>query len=129
MARDVGARRVYFASAAPPVRWPNVYGIDMPSADELVAFGRTEDEVCDVIGADWLIYQDLEDLVSCSRDGNPEVQSFDCSVFNGEYVTGDVDAAYLEHLHAQRNDDSKAGRDAAARAGDSALVGLHNHAT
>ena len=129
MARDVGARRVYFASAAPPVRWPNVYGIDMPSSDELVAFGRTEDEVCELIGADWLVYQDLEDLVSCSRDGNPEVQSFDCSVFNGEYVTGDVDAAYLEHLHAQRNDDSKAGRDAAARAGDSALVGLHNHAT
>ena len=85
--------------------------------------------MCELIGADWLVYQDLADLVSCSRDGNPEIREFDCSVFNGEYVTGDVDAAYLERLHAARNDDSKATREAAARAGDSALVGLHNHAT
>jgi len=128
MARDAGARQVCFASAAPPVRWPNVYGIDMPSADELVAHGRSEEEVRELIGADWLVYQDLDDLVSCSRDGNPEIDEFECSVFDGRYVTGDVDARYLERLHAARNDDSKARLEAAARAGDSALVGLHNHA-
>jgi len=127
MARDAGARKVYFASAAPAVRWPNVYGIDMPSAHELIAHGRTDEEVCELIGADWLVYQDLEDLVSSSRDGNPEIERFDCSVFNGEYVTGDVDARYLETLHELRNDDIKARRDAAAAVGDSALVGLHNH--
>jgi len=127
MAREAGANRVYFASAAPPVRWPNVYGIDMPSAEELIAHGRSVAEVCELIGADWLVYQDLEDLVSCSRDGNPEIEAFDCSVFDGEYVTGDVDKRYLERLHADRNDESKARRDATARAGDTALVGLHNH--
>jgi amidophosphoribosyltransferase len=127
MARDAGAQKVYFASAAPAVRWPNVYGIDMPSAHELIAHGRTDEEVCELIGADWLVYQDLEDLISSSRDGNPEIERFDCSVFNGEYVTGDVDARYLESLHEQRNDDIKARRDAAAAVGDSALVGLHNH--
>ncbi len=127
MARDAGARQVYFASAAPAVRWPNVYGIDMPSAEELVAHGRTDEEVCTLIGADWLVYQDLEDLISCSRDGNPMIERFDCSVFDGDYVTGDVDAVYLERLHAERNDRSRAGCDASAQAGDSALVGLHNH--
>ncbi len=127
MARDAGARQVYFASAAPAVRWPNVYGIDMPSAEELVAHGRTDEEVCALIGADWLVYQDLEDLVSCSRDGNPMIEHFDCSVFDGDYVTGDVDAVYLERLHAERNDRSRAGCDASAQAGDSALLGLHNH--
>jgi amidophosphoribosyltransferase len=127
MARDAGARQVYFASAAPPVRWPNVYGIDMPSAEELIAHGRSEDEVCAQIGADWLIYQDLEDLIACSRDGNPAIDAFDCSVFDGQYVTGDVDTQYLLRLHEDRNDDRKAARDAEARAGESALVGLHNH--
>ena len=127
MAREAGARRVYFASAAPPVRYPNVYGIDMPSAEELIAHGRTEQEVCEQIGADWLVYQDLEDLIACSRDGNPAIEDFDCSVFNGEYVTGDVDVGYLARLHDDRNDGRKAQREAATRAGEVALVGLHNH--
>jgi len=125
MARDVGARRVYFASAAPPVRWPNVYGIDMPSADELVAHGRSDEEVREQIGADWLVYQDLEDLVSSSQDGNPDIARFDCSVFDGVYVTGDVDADYLSVLHDTRNDASKARSEAG---GESGLLGLHNHA-
>jgi amidophosphoribosyltransferase len=127
MARDAGARHVYFASAAPPVRYPNVYGIDMPSAEELIAHGRTEQEVCEQIGADWLVYQDLEDLISCSRDGNPAIETFDCSVFDGKYVTGDVDGSYLARLHDDRNDGRKAEREAATRAGEVALVGLHNH--
>ena len=128
MARDAGARRVYFASAAPAVRWPNVYGIDMPSADELVAHGRSEDEVCALIGADWLVYQDLEDLISCSRDGNPRVEQFDCSVFDGHYVTGDIDGEYLQRLQAERSECAHAGADATARTGDGTLLGLHNHA-
>lgn len=126
MAREAGARKVYFASAAPAVRWPNVYGIDMPSADELIAHGRTDDEVCEAIGADWLIYQDLADLIECSREGNPEIETFDCSVFNGEYVTGDVDEAYLERLDAARNDASKSQREQDQTVGDSGVIGLHN---
>ncbi|HMV72441.1 MAG TPA: amidophosphoribosyltransferase, partial [Pseudomonadales bacterium] len=128
MARDAGARRGYFASAAPAGRWPNVYGIDMPSADELVAHGRSEDEVCTLIGADWLVYQDLEDLISCSRDGNPRVEQFDCSVFDGHYVTGDIDGDYLQRLRAERSEYSQAGADATVRTGDGTLLGLHNHA-
>nr|MBP6051045.1 amidophosphoribosyltransferase [Pseudomonadales bacterium] len=127
MAREAGARRVYFASAAPAVRWPNVYGIDMPSADELIAHGRSEAEICEQIGADWLVYQDLEDLVSCSREGNPQIEGFDCSVFDGQYVTGDVNEAYLQHLHAVRNDASRTLGDAGSGGGDSSLMGLHNH--
>ncbi|MCW8127042.1 amidophosphoribosyltransferase [Microbulbifer halophilus] len=107
MAREAGAAKVYFASAAPAVKYPNVYGIDMPSAEELVAHDRTTEEVCSEIGADWLIYQDLEDLVECSAEGNDKIERFDCSVFDGNYVTGDVDEAYLENLHAQRNDVAK----------------------
>jgi amidophosphoribosyltransferase len=99
----------------------------MPSAQELVAHGRTEEEVCTLIGADWLVYQDLEDLISCSREGNPEIERFDCSLFNGEYVTGDVDASYLSRLHAQRNNLTREYNDAVAHSGDSALVGLHNN--
>lgn len=123
MAREAGARRVYFASAAPAIRWPNVYGIDMPSTDDLIAFGRTEEEICALIGADWLIYQDLDDLIACSRDGNPAIEHFDCSVFDGNYVTGDVDAEYLKHLGAVRNEHACAAADPA----DAALLGLHNH--
>ena len=107
MARDAGAKNVYFASAAPAVRFPNVYGIDMPSAEELIAHGRTDDEVGQKIGADWLIYQDLDDLIECGKEGNPEIEGFDCSVFNGEYVTGDIDQAYLDRIDAERNDDAK----------------------
>jgi len=108
MARDARAKKVYFASAAPPVRYPNVYGIDMPAADELVAHGRTEDEVRDIIGADRLIFQDLEDLIKAVRKlGKSEVEQFDTSVFNGEYVTGDVSNHYLEQLQLLRSDSAK----------------------
>jgi len=90
LAREAGARKVYFASAAPPVRYPNVYGIDMPSVSELVAHNRTDDEICAAIGADKLIYQDLEDMVDAVRTCNPKLETFDTSCFSGEYVTGDV---------------------------------------
>ncbi|KHJ50166.1 amidophosphoribosyltransferase, partial [Vreelandella venusta] len=121
MARDAGARKVYFASAAPPVRYPNVYGIDMPAATELIAHGRTEDEVGQLIGADRIFYQDLEDLKSACREVNPEMEAFDCSVFDGNYVTGDIDEAYLAVLEASRNDAAKDNS-----AGDHALVDMHN---
>ena len=121
MARDAGANKVYFASAAPPVRYPNVYGIDMPAAGELIAHGRTEDEVEQALGCDWLIYQDLSDLIAAVQRGNPEIREFDTSCFNGEYVTGDIDQLYLERLSHHRNDNAKAGRDASA-----ATIGLHN---
>ncbi len=98
LAREAGARRVYFASAAPPVRFPNVYGIDMPNASELVAAGRTDEEVAKLIGADWLVYQDLDDLVSACRHDDAQVTEFDTSCFSGEYVTGDVTPEYLERL-------------------------------
>jgi amidophosphoribosyltransferase len=108
MARDAGARKVYFASAAPPVRYPNVYGIDMPAASELVAHGLSVDEVCERIGADYLLYQDLEDLIDAvQKKGKTKVDRFDTSVFSGEYVTGDVTPAYLDQLEAERNDMAK----------------------
>ncbi|MCZ6830021.1 MAG: amidophosphoribosyltransferase [Gammaproteobacteria bacterium] len=125
MAREAGANKVYFASAAPPVRYPNVYGIDMPSARELVAHGRSVQEICDLIGADWLVYQDLDDLIASSRDGNPEVDSYDCSVFNGEYITGDVDQNYLDRIDALRNDGAQSQRLAAALE-EGTVIGLHN---
>lgn len=114
MAREAGAEKVYFASAAPPVRYPNVYGIDMPSAEELIAHDRTEEEVCREIGADWLIYQDLEDLIDSTRGGHVEINEFECSVFTGEYVCGDVDFSYLQRLNDSRNDKAKAKRQAAS---------------
>jgi amidophosphoribosyltransferase len=124
MARDAGARRVYFASAAPPVRFPNVYGIDMPAASELVAHGRTEQEVCDWIGADGLVYQDLDDLIEAvGKKGKSAVQRFDTSVFDGQYVTGDVTAEYLDRLEADRNDDAKSSRESLRPA---TVIGLHN---
>jgi len=107
MARDAGAKKVYFASAAPEVRFPNVYGIDMPSASELIAHNRTVEEIQELIGADWLIYQDLEDLVQCAKEGNELVEGFDCSVFNGIYPTGDISPEYLERLEQKRKDSSK----------------------
>ncbi len=125
MARDAGAAKVYFSSAAPPVRYPNVYGIDMPSAHELIAHDRSEDEVCELIGADWLVYQDLDDLVASSAEGNPDVPEFDCSVFSGHYVTGDVDRNYLDRLEADRSDEVKSVKETAL-AGEGAVIGLHN---
>jgi len=107
MARDAGARKVYFASAAPAIRYPNVYGIDMPAATELIAAGKTDQEVEVLIGADWLIYQDLGDLIAAAAEGNPDLQHFECSVFNGEYITGDVDEMYLKRLELARNDAAK----------------------
>lgn len=127
MAREAGAANVYFASAAPPVRFPNVYGIDMPSASELIAHNRSVEEVCKLIGADWLVYQDLDDLVACSREGNPQVDGFDCSVFNGDYITGDVDKHYLDHIESLRNDDALSQQRAHLQE-EGAVVGLHNDA-
>ena len=107
MARDAGAKKVYFASAAPAVRYPNVYGIDMPSVSELVAHNRTDEEVGKVIGADKLVYQDLNELVAAAKAGNPDIEEFDTSCFNKEYVTGDVSAEYLDNLEKLRNDSAK----------------------
>ncbi|MBI3899212.1 MAG: amidophosphoribosyltransferase [Gammaproteobacteria bacterium] len=107
MAREAGARKVYFASAAPPVRHPNVYGIDMPAANELVAAGRSEEEVCREIGADRLIYQDLSDLIDAAHEGNPRIKRFDASCFDGVYVTGDVTSDYLARLERRRKDSVK----------------------
>lgn len=126
MAREAGANKVYFASAAPAVKYPNVYGIDMPSAQELIAHGRTELEVCEAIGADWLIYQDLEDLIAASNEGNDRVTEFDCSVFTGEYVTGDVDQDYLSRLDAARNDNSKNKTQKGSGHSENGVVGIHN---
>lgn len=109
MAREAGARKVYFASAAPPVRFPNVYGIDMPSAHELIAHGRTESEVETLLGCDWLIYQTLDDLVDAVRDDRPDIDRFDASCFSGEYVTG-VEPTYLRELELMRSDEAKQAR-------------------
>ena len=109
MARDAGANKVYFASAAPPVRYPNIYGIDMPAPDELIASGRNEKEIEKELGADWLIYQDLADLIEACREGNERIQQFDTSCFSGEYITG-IDDGYLDKIRLQRSDQAKAER-------------------
>jgi amidophosphoribosyltransferase len=103
MAREAGARKVYFASASPPVRFPNVYGIDMPNQDELVATGRTEAEVAREISADLLIYQELDALKAAVREGNPKLSEFEASCFDGKYITGDVTADYLSQLATVRD--------------------------
>ena len=108
MAHEAGAKKVYFASAAPEIRYPNVYGIDMPSSKELIAYGKTADEVCRLIRADALIYQSLEDLEKAVRMENPELKTFETSVFNGQYITNDIDENYLNFLEQVRNDDAKA---------------------
>lgn len=107
MARDAGANKVFFASAAPPVRYPNVYGIDMPSRNELLATGRTDEEICKEIGADALIYQDLDDLIKVVKANNPNIKNLDCSCFNGEYITGDINEAYLNNIESARGDATK----------------------
>lgn len=107
MARDAGAKKVYFASAAPPVRYPNVYGIDMPAAHELIAHDRTEDEICQALGADKLIYQSLDDLIEAVGRGNPDIKHFDTSCFSHDYITGDIDDAYLARIEALRNDNAQ----------------------
>lgn len=108
MARDAGAKKVYFASAAPEVRFPNVYGIDMPSANELIAHGHDVDSICNIIGADGLIFQSLEDLIAAVRSENPDIKQFETSVFDGHYVTNDIDQNYLNRLDKMRSDDNKA---------------------
>ena len=111
MAREAGARKVYFASAAPPVRYPNVYGIDMPAASELIANGRTVEQIEELIGADRLIYQDLHGLIRSVRHDNSKISNFDTSCFSGEYVTNDVTDAYLRELEAARSDEAKVRND------------------
>ncbi|MBQ0800071.1 MAG: amidophosphoribosyltransferase [Porticoccaceae bacterium] len=123
MARDSGAAKVYVASAAPPVRYPNVYGIDMPAANELIAHDRNVEEIAEAIGADWLIYQDVDDLISSAKEGNAKIKRFECSVFTGEYLTDGVDKNYLERLEASRSDGAKAAGNH-PEAGD--VLGLHN---
>jgi amidophosphoribosyltransferase len=112
LARDAGAKKVYFASAAPPVRYPNVYGIDMPAASELIANGRDFEEIAKLIGADKLIYQDLHGLIRSVRHDNSAITEFDASCFSGEYVTGEVTEAYLHDLEERRNDSAKQAREA-----------------
>ena len=127
MARDAGARKVFVASASPPIRHPNVYGIDMPAAEELVAFQRSEEEVGRAIGADWLIYQRLEDLVKCARRGNKSIKRFECSVFDGRYLTGDIDQTHLKRLSLVRSDKAKQRREAETGL-EQNVIELHNHA-
>ena len=107
MARDAGAKKVFMASCAPPIRFSNVYGIDMPSRAELVAHNRSIAEVAETIQADAVVYQTLEELIASVRGLNPAITKFDCSVFNGEYVTGDVDEAFLRHLEQVRAGNDK----------------------
>jgi amidophosphoribosyltransferase len=121
MARDVGARKVYFASAAPPIRYPNIYGIDMPSAEELIAYGRTEEEVGVAISADRMFYQDLSDLIASVQKGNKKITQFDCSVFTGKYVT-EVSDDYFEQLKDIRADSEKSELEK-----ESVAIDLHNN--
>ena len=122
LARDAGARKVYLASAAPPVRYPNVYGIDMPAASEFIAHGQNEQEIADYMSVDWLVYQDLEDLVSCSMGINDRIKRFDTSVFDGDYVTGGVDETYLDRIESLRNDSAKLQHQS-----DTEAMDLYNH--
>ena len=111
MARDAGAKKVYFCSAAPPIRYPNIYGIDIPTRDELIAFNRDEKAIAEKIGCDWVVYQDLKDLEDSVSILSPEerpLTTFDCSCFAGKYVTGqEIGDEYFQRLHAQRNDNAK----------------------
>jgi len=107
MARDAGAKNVYLASAAPPVKYPNVYGIDMPSRNELLAFNKDDKDICEEVGADGLIYQDLDELKKNITEENNNLKLFDCSCFDGIYVTGGIDENYLNSLEAKRSDGIK----------------------
>ena len=107
MARSVGAKKVYFASAAPPIRFQNVYGIDMAATAELIAHQRSEEQIAEFIGADWLVYQNLEDLIESAQAGNPEIKNFETSVFDGNYICGSVTKDYLTNLESDRKDSNK----------------------
>jgi amidophosphoribosyltransferase len=109
MARECGAKKVFFASAAPPVRFPNVYGIDMPTRSELIATGRDEAQIAEAIGADAVLYQDLASLIADVRACNPAIERFDCSCFDGDYITGDVSPDYLAGIEASRHDGESSG--------------------
>lgn len=122
MARDAGAKKVYLASAAPPVRFPNVYGIDMPSCNEFVAHDRNVEEIAKELGVDWLIYQDLPDLVAAINKKS-NVERFDTSCFDGNYITGDIDENYLYYIDALRNDANKQSKEKG-----NAVIELHNNA-
>ena len=122
MARKAGARKVYFASAAPAVRFPNVYGIDMPCADELIAHDKSVEAVREAIGADGLFYQDLAVLVSAAQEGNASINRFEDSVFTGDYVTGEIDDRYLTTLAQTRNDKLRW----PYSSNDQLMLGLHN---
>ena len=103
MVREAGAKKVLFASASPPVKYQNLYGIDMAATKELIAHDKTENEIADTIGADELIYQTLEDLISSVQEGNPEIKDFETSIFTGKYPT-DIDDGYLQDLEETRSD-------------------------
>lgn len=111
MAREAGANKVYMVSAAPEIRFPNVYGIDMPSANELIAHGRDVDQIASIIGADELMFQSLNDLIEAVGAGNQAIDNFESSVFSGQYVTGNIDQSYLDLIESMRNDDAKLERD------------------
>lgn len=121
MARAAGAKKIYFASAAPEIRYPNVYGIDMPTKNELIAYGRDVDEIANLIGVDKLIFQDLDALTGSVQQENPSIQDFDCSVFTGVYVTGDITPEYLDNIAEQRNDIAKKKREK-----DATNLEMHN---
>lgn len=106
-ARRAGARKVYVASAAPPIRYPNVYGIDLPADREFIAHNRDVEQITRIVGADMLIYQDLSDLIEAAREGNPNITQFEASVFDGKYGNSDVNEPYLAALAAHRNDDAR----------------------
>ena len=107
MARDAGAKKVFFASAAPPIRFQNVYGIDMAATSELIAHQKDENQIADYIGADWLVYQDLEDLIRSAKEGNKDIESFETSIFDGQYLDDQVSSDYLENLEVIRSDLNK----------------------
>ena len=124
MARDSGAKNVFFASAAPPVRYPNVYGIDMPSPEELIGHNRNDKEIAEAIGADWLIYQELNDLIEATmHKNNSGIERFDASCFNADYVTGDIDEVYLNSINNNRSDDAKKGKNNP----DNEVMDMHNN--
>lgn len=124
MAREAGAKKVYFASASPPVRFPNIYGIDMPSAEELIAHNRTIDEIREKIGADGLLFLDLEEIVQIAREGDPTIEKFESAIFDGKYLTGD-ESAYLKEVAASRNDKIKQTEQSSIHH----QIDLHNYAS
>ena len=107
MAREAGAKKVFFASAAPPVRFQNVYGIDMAATTELIAHQKDEGQIAEYIGADWLVYQNLEDLIRSAKEGNKEIENFETSIFDGEYLDDQVSSDYLKNLEVLRSDSNK----------------------